>query len=532
MNTPTSDSASTPKDVHFLACVHGMWGNPSHLAVLQQTIKDKFADNTGETELATLVLETNSESFTYDGIDWCAERAVKEIYGMVEKLEKDGVKKVTKFSIVGYSLGGLISRYAIGILYQRGFFRTVEPVNFTTFATPHLGTLHSEGFFGSIAGKLGPTMLSRTGKQFYGTDSDVWSPDDKEGRPLLEVMSDKDTVFFKALVSFPNMTIYGNAVYDITVPYCTALIEPHDHFATSESKTSRLVIKIDPNYRHVIESFYEAPEGEPVPPHELEIERRAKRDAIPWYRPSRYRTGRPWTPPFLNFRFPLNLVRHTTLCSTLVVLLIDFGRMKLFYMVTPVFFPVMLSYLVTRLHRESGVSRKRLREIEKSIMAETSLSAMLRKMEKAMAEVVDSSEESTLEEGGGAIALKEVGVKVAGDGGEDVKSSVASLPTPAPTPKPTAVEPLQSQEPSHQSSTQTKPKSTDEGPQPVLTPSHHKMIASLNSIPQLKKVVVYFPWARNSHSAIVVREPKTWDVNRDGLGILKHWADRFVLQMS
>ncbi|EEB87657.1 hypothetical protein MPER_14929, partial [Moniliophthora perniciosa FA553] len=36
-------------------------------------------------------------------------------------------------------LGGLVSRYVVGILYQKGFFKTVTPVNFNTIATPHLG---------------------------------------------------------------------------------------------------------------------------------------------------------------------------------------------------------------------------------------------------------------------------------------------------------------------------------------------------------------------------------------------------------
>ena len=45
-------------------------------------------------------------------------------------------------------------------------------------------------------------MLSRTGQQFYGTDSDVWSPDDKEGRPLLEVMSDKGALHKVGIVKF------------------------------------------------------------------------------------------------------------------------------------------------------------------------------------------------------------------------------------------------------------------------------------------------------------------------------------------
>lgn len=61
-----------------------MWGNPSHLGTLEQTIRDKFADSKDETELVPCVLETNSESFTYDGIDWCAERAVKEVSSFCE----------------------------------------------------------------------------------------------------------------------------------------------------------------------------------------------------------------------------------------------------------------------------------------------------------------------------------------------------------------------------------------------------------------------------------------------------------------
>eukprot|EP00955_Chlamydomonas_euryale_P049473 354264-Chlamydomonas_euryale.AAC.2 len=52
--------------------------------------------------------------------------------------------RVTKLSFIGYSLGGLISRYAVGILYARGWLAGgsgggVEPVNFVTVAAPHIG---------------------------------------------------------------------------------------------------------------------------------------------------------------------------------------------------------------------------------------------------------------------------------------------------------------------------------------------------------------------------------------------------------
>jgi Putative serine esterase (DUF676) len=45
----------------------------------------------------------------------------------VEALEKEG-KVVEKCSFFGYSLGGLISRYAIGALGESGFFDKHEPI--------------------------------------------------------------------------------------------------------------------------------------------------------------------------------------------------------------------------------------------------------------------------------------------------------------------------------------------------------------------------------------------------------------------
>ena len=41
-------------------------------------------------------------------------------------------------------------------------------------------------FFSTLTHRLGPTLLSRTGEQFYAVDK--WSA---TGRPLLEVMADK-----------------------------------------------------------------------------------------------------------------------------------------------------------------------------------------------------------------------------------------------------------------------------------------------------------------------------------------------------
>lgn len=58
--------------------------------------------------------------------------------------------ELRKISIVAHSLGGLVARYAIALLYSNGDnakgeavieekIAGLEPVNFITFATPHLG---------------------------------------------------------------------------------------------------------------------------------------------------------------------------------------------------------------------------------------------------------------------------------------------------------------------------------------------------------------------------------------------------------
>lgn len=49
-------------------------------------------------------------------------------------------RKVTCVSLIGYSLGGLMARYAAGRLLADGYFDRVRPRNLVTVATPHLGS--------------------------------------------------------------------------------------------------------------------------------------------------------------------------------------------------------------------------------------------------------------------------------------------------------------------------------------------------------------------------------------------------------
>jgi len=55
------------------------------------------------------------------------ERVCQEIEEELEKLAEAG-QTIKKLSVVGYSLGGLVARYAVGLLYSRGLFDKLEPV--------------------------------------------------------------------------------------------------------------------------------------------------------------------------------------------------------------------------------------------------------------------------------------------------------------------------------------------------------------------------------------------------------------------
>lgn len=142
-----------------------------------------------------------------------------EIEETMEALEADG-RKITKLSIVGYSLGGLIARYAIGLLNSRGWLDKVQPVNFTTFASPHVGVRTPlKGIRGHIWNELGARTVSMSGQQLFMVDSFR-----DTGRPLLSVLADPESIFIQGLKKFENRSVYANIVNDrSTVFYTTAL---------------------------------------------------------------------------------------------------------------------------------------------------------------------------------------------------------------------------------------------------------------------------------------------------------------------
>ena len=103
------DSTAGTAD-HLVVLIHGLWGNPSHLNHLSTSLRKAYSED----QLHILVAKSNATNLTYDGIELGGERTTHEIEAKIEELETQG-RKITKLSIVGYSLGGLVARYTIGI---------------------------------------------------------------------------------------------------------------------------------------------------------------------------------------------------------------------------------------------------------------------------------------------------------------------------------------------------------------------------------------------------------------------------------
>ncbi|KAL5705951.1 hypothetical protein ACHQM5_024174 [Ranunculus cassubicifolius] len=194
--------------------------------------------------------ERNSSMMTFDGVDIMGERLAEEVTSLVNHRPK-----LQKISFVAHSLGGLVARYAIGRLYRenitkepdegngdcapegsrnpivleklKGKIAGLEPINFITIASPHLGSRGHKQFpaVGTlrILEKLAHNtswMLSKTGRHLMLTDK-------KNGKPplLLRMVNDsEDLKFMSALHSFRRRVAYANSRFDFVVGWRTASI--------------------------------------------------------------------------------------------------------------------------------------------------------------------------------------------------------------------------------------------------------------------------------------------------------------------
>ncbi|OWB85885.1 hypothetical protein B5S33_g4560 [[Candida] boidinii] len=239
---------------HLVVLIHGLWGQSSHTDYIknQLDLLNKENENlTGKNEKLLILQPKINEGYkTYDGIDLCGLRVALNIFKLTNdvNLNKND-DKIEKISIISYSLGGLIARYCIGILESKNYFQDIKPINFVTFCTPHVGVLTpGDGISVRAFNWLVPHLLGNSGKQMFLKDKVKFNPvlngELKEDIPLLLLMSDKNSIFYKSLQNFENKSLYSNIVNDKRTCWWTSGISLINFFENLDLDSN---LKLDNN---------------------------------------------------------------------------------------------------------------------------------------------------------------------------------------------------------------------------------------------------------------------------------------------
>lgn len=206
---------------HLVMFVHGHNGHPDELNYVSSQLQQMYPERV----ITRLAMSFDGQTNT--GVDKIGRLVASETQEYVSTLLQEGIS-VKYISFVGYSLGGVVSRYAIGILYSKHFFDHIKPVNFTTFASPHAGIIKP------VAG-LSLDSVHNTIFNFVvsssvsgATAAQLTFQDDYEGRPLLIAMTEENSDYIQALRLFPHRSLYANVTLDYLVPYYTAAISLND----------------------------------------------------------------------------------------------------------------------------------------------------------------------------------------------------------------------------------------------------------------------------------------------------------------
>ncbi|XP_024365990.1 uncharacterized protein [Physcomitrium patens] len=223
---------------HLLVLVHGINAGPRDWddvkEVLQSELGSKFLIHASS---------SNPTFQTFVGVDLAGKRLADEVRQIV--WTNPGLKRI---SFVAHSLGGLFQRYAIANLYNArdSTIAGLEPVQFVTIATPHLGMRGSK----SLPMAFGVTVLEelaaiftvgRTARQLFLSDGELNEP------PLLLRMATdcSDGCFISALRAFKMRVAYANVDYDQMVGWRTSSIRRETELTTPPNRS------LD-GYQHIV----------------------------------------------------------------------------------------------------------------------------------------------------------------------------------------------------------------------------------------------------------------------------------------
>ena len=225
---PRSSTIATVN--HLFVFHHGMWGVSAHLDYIAETVVKTH--KSPDVNIFPLMVKKNEIFRSYSGIRACAQRLKEEIEEEMDRLED----VMTHISFIGYSAGGLICRYCLGLLEDNGFFEKVVPVNFFLFASPNAGIhrfLTSPHSLTNLNYQVFNWFTSKLGWLIGGKTCVEMALQDDPEAPLVHLMS--LTPFLNILRRFKKRVVFANIFYDRAVPFESAALyagrSPYEQFS-------------------------------------------------------------------------------------------------------------------------------------------------------------------------------------------------------------------------------------------------------------------------------------------------------------
>ncbi|GFP87594.1 putative lipase yor059c [Phtheirospermum japonicum] len=252
--TPAPEADGNGRDhlpTHLIVMVNGIIGSAQNWRYAAKQFVKAYPN-----DVIVHCSESNSTMLTFDGVDVMGKRLADEVISVVARHPN-----LQKISFVGHSLGGLVARKIAGL----------EPVNFITSATPHLGSRgHKQvpifcGFYAmeKLASRASG-LLGRTGKHLFLSDCDGEKPP-----LLLRMCSDsEDHKFISALQSFERRVAYANARFDHLVGWSSSSLRRRKELP------KRRGLLENPKYPHII---YEEKLNAANPKEEISLDAKVAR---------------------------------------------------------------------------------------------------------------------------------------------------------------------------------------------------------------------------------------------------------------
>ncbi|KAI7750187.1 hypothetical protein M8C21_026284 [Ambrosia artemisiifolia] len=248
-NVDMESDVSDKRQTHLVVMVNGLIGSAKNWRFAAKQFLKKYPQ-----DLIVHCSKSNSALATLDGVDVMGTRLADEVISVIQRYPN-----LDKISFIGHSLGGLIARYAVAKLYTQdcanqlyqgnGNYRSeeksitqvnlcsdhvsngkiggLEPINFITIASPHLGSRGHR----QVPMFCGIRSLERLGYHTSGvlkrTGRHVYLKDKLNGQPPLLVQMANDTEdlkFISALKSFKRRVVYANVLSDHLVGWSTSSI--------------------------------------------------------------------------------------------------------------------------------------------------------------------------------------------------------------------------------------------------------------------------------------------------------------------